>query len=115
MRMIVSNFSAAALALSLAACGGTEPANNIAADELNSMTNVEELPPAEPVANVTVAEPITETRQPEPAAPKPTPAKPATAQPKPDPTPAKPAPEPAAEARTTAPSCPPEHHAAGHC
>ena len=114
MRKVVLGFSAVALALSLAACGGTEqPENNIAAEELNAITNLEELPPVAAAANFAVEETVTETRQPEPTATKPAPAKPAPAKPKP--TPAKPEPEPAAEPKTPDPICLPEHRAAGHC
>lgn len=114
MRKVVLGFSAAALALSLAACGGTDqPENNIAALDLNAMTNLEELPPVAPAANVAVEETVTEARQSEPAVTKPAPAKPAPAKPKPTPT--KPKPEPAAEPKAPDPTCLPEHRAAGHC
>lgn len=104
----------AALALTLAACGGTdEPENNIAAEDVNAMANLEEMPPAEPVANVAVEETVTEARQSEPTATKPAPAKPAPAKPKS--TPATPKPEPAAEPKAPDPTCAPEHRAAGHC
>ena len=111
MRNVVLGFSAAALALSLAACGGTDqPENNIAAEDLNAMTNLEELPPAEPTANTVVETSAAEEEAPaaKPAPEKPTPAKPAPATPKPT--------EPkAAEPTTPDPSCLPEHRAAGHC
>lgn len=101
MRKVVLGFSAAALALSLAACGGTDqPENNIAAEELNAMTNLEELPPAEPTANAIVETPAAEEKAP---AAKPAPAKPKSAEPK------------AAEPKAPDPSCLPEHRAAGHC
>jgi outer membrane biosynthesis protein TonB len=107
MMKVVLGFSAAALALSLAACGGTDqPDNNIAAEDLNAMTNLEELPPVAPAANVAVEETVTEARQPEPEATKPAPAKPAPTEPKP---------EPAAEPKAPDPTCLPEHRAAGHC
>lgn len=115
MRNKILGFSATALALSLAGCGGAQPENNVAADGLNAMANVEELPAAEPAANVADQESMVETSRPEPAATKPTPAEPAPAKPKPEPTTAKPAPEPAAEPKAPTPDCPPEHHAAGHC
>lgn len=106
MRILVLGFSAAALALSLAACGGTDqPENNIAADDLNAMTNLEELPPAEPTANAVVETPAAEEKAP---AAKPAPAKPAPAKPKPA--------EPkTAEPKAPDPACLPEHRAAGHC
>jgi outer membrane biosynthesis protein TonB len=114
MRKLALGFSAAALVLSLAACGETDqPENNIAADDLNAMTNLEELSPVAPAANVAVEETVTEARQSEPEATKSAPAKPAPATPKP--TPAKPKPEPAAEPKATDPACAPEHRAAGHC
>ena len=111
MRKIVLGFSAAALALSLAACGGTDqPENNIAAEDLNAMTNLEELPPVEPTTNAAVETPAAEEKAPasKPAPEKPAPAKPAPAKPKP----AEPA---AAEPKAPDPSCLPEHRAAGHC
>ena len=111
MRKVVLGFSAAALALSLAACGGTDqPANNNAAEDLNAMTNLEELPPAEPTANAVVEAPAAGEKAPaaKPAPEKPAPAKPAPAKPKPA--------EPkAAEPKAPDPSCLPEHRAAGHC
>ena len=116
MRKIVLGFSAAALALSLAACGGTDqPENNIAAEDLNAMTNLEELPPAAPTANAVVETPAPEEKAPaakpapEESAPanlapeKPAPAKPKAAEPK------------TAEPKAPDPNCLPEHHAAGHC
>jgi outer membrane biosynthesis protein TonB len=104
--------AAAALALTLAACGGTdEPANDIAADEVNAMTNVEDLPPAEPAANEIVETPAVAEPQPEPVAERPAPpAKPAPAPAKPKTTEPKPA-----ESNAAAPTCSPEHRAAGHC
>ena len=111
MRRVVLGFSAAALALSLAACGGTDqPENNIAAEDLNAMTNLEELPAAEPTANVVAETPAAEEKAPaaKPAAEKPAPAKPIAAKPKPE--------EPkAAEPKAPDPNCLPEHRAAGHC
>lgn len=116
MRKVVLGFSAAALALSVAACGGTDqPENNIAAEELNAMTNLEELPPVEPTANAVVETPAAEEKAPaaKPAPEKPAPATPAPAKPKPaEPKAAEPK---AAEPKAPDPSCPPEHHAAGHC
>ena len=111
MRKVVLGFSAAALALSLAACGGTDqPENNIAAEDLNALTNLEELPPAEPTANAVVETPAAKEKAPavKPAPEKPAPAKPAPAKPEPA--------EPkAAEPKAPDPSCLPEHRAAGHC
>ena len=111
MRKVVLGFSVAALALSLAACGGTDqPENNTAAEDLNAMTNLEELPPVAPAANAVVDTPAAEEKTPTatPAPEKPAPAKPAPAKPKP----AEPkAPEPNA----ADPNCLPEHRAAGHC
>ena len=115
MRNKILGVSATALVLFLAACGGAQPENNVAADGLNATANMEELPKAEPVTNVAGEEPMVETSRPERAATKPTPAEPAPAKPKPDPTTAKPASEPAAEPTAPASDCPPEHHAAGHC
>ena len=106
MRKVVLGFSAAALALSLAACGGTDqPENNIAVEDLNAMTNLEELPPAEPTTNAVVEAPAAEEKAPatKPAPDKPAAAKPAPATPKP------------AESNAADPSCLPEHRAAGHC
>ena len=106
MRKVVLGFSATALALSLAACGGTDqPENNIAVEDLNAVTNLEVLPPAEPAANVVVETPAAEEKAP---AAKPAPAKPAAAKP----APATPKP---AESNAVDPSCLPEHRAAGHC
>lgn len=114
MSKVVLGFSAAALALSLVACGGTDqPENNVAAEDLNAMTNLEEMPPVAPTANIAVEETVTETQQSEPAAVEPAPAKPAPAKPKPTPT--EPKPEPAAEPKASDPNCLPEHRAAGHC
>lgn len=111
MRKVVLGFSAAALALSLAACGGTDqPENNIAAEDLNAMGNLEELPPAEPPANAVVETPAAAEKAPaaKPAPVNPGPAKPAPAKPKPA--------EPkAAEPKAPDPNCLPEHRAAGHC
>ena len=111
MRKVVLGISAAAMALSLAACGGTnQPENNIAAEDLNAMTNLEELPPAEPAANAVVETPTAEEKAPaaKPVQEKPAPAKPAPAKPEPA--------EPkAAEPKAPDPSCLPEHRAAGHC
>ena len=106
MRKVVFRFSVAALALSLAACGGTDqPENNIAAEDLNAMTNLEELPPVAPAANAVVDTPAAEEKAPaaKPAPEKPAPARPAPAKPK------------AAEPKAPDPSCLPEHRAAGHC
>jgi outer membrane biosynthesis protein TonB len=114
MRNVVLRFGAAALALSLAACSETDqPENNIVAEDLNTMTNLEEMPPVAPAANVAVEETVTEARQSEPAATKPVPAKPAPEKPKPTLT--EPKPEPAAEPKPSDPACAPEHRAAGHC
>ena len=110
MRKVVLGFSAAALALSLAACGGTDqPENNLAAEDLNAMTNLEELPPVAPAANAVVETPAAEEK----AAAKPVPEKPAPA--KPAPAKPKPAEPEAAEPKAPDPSCLPEHRAAGHC
>ena len=114
MRKIVLGLSAAALALSLATCGeADQPDDNIAAEDLNAMTNLEEMAPVAPAANVAVEETVTETQQSESAAAKPAPAKPAPAKPKTTPT--EPKLEPAAEIKAPDPSCLPEHRAAGHC
>ena len=111
MRKVVLGFGVAALALSLGACGGTDqPENNITAEDLNAMTNLEELPPAEPTANAVVETPAAEEKAP---AAKPAPEKPATA--KPAPAKPKPAEPKAAEPKAPDPSCLPEHRAAGHC
>lgn len=112
MRKVVLGFGAAALALALAACGATgQPENNIATEDLNAMTNLEELPPVEATANAVVETPVAEEKAPAAklAPEKPTPAKPASEKPKSE--------EPkVAEPKASAdPSCPPEHHAAGHC
>lgn len=111
MRNVLIRFSAAALVLSLAACGGTDqPDNNTAAEDLNSMTNLEELPPAEPTANAVIEAPAVEEKAPavKTAPEKPVPAKSAPATPEPA--------EPkAAEPKAPDPGCLPEHRAAGHC
>ena len=111
MRKVVLGFGAAALALSLAACSGTDqPDNNIVAEDLNAMTNLEEVPAPEPMANTVDETPVVEEKAPaakpapeKPAAAKPAPAKPKAAEPKPT------------EPKPATPDCPPEHHAAGHC
>jgi hypothetical protein len=111
MKKVVLGFSAAMLATSLSACGGTDqPENNIATENLSAMTNLEELPPAEPTANTVLETPAAEEKAP---APKPAPEKPAPVKA----APAKPQPaEPkTAEPKTPDPSCAPEHRAAGHC
>lgn len=112
MRKVIYCTSALALFSALSACGSREEAaNNVAAEnDMNAMTNLEELPPVTPAANVAAEEAVTEMRQPEPAATKPAPATPT-------PTPAKPKPkpEPAAEPKAPEPTCLPEHRAAGHC
>ena len=61
MRKIVLGLSAAALALSLAACGeADQPDNNIVAEDLNAMTTLEEMPPVAPaVAPAIDAEAVT--------------------------------------------------------
>ena len=111
MRKVVLGFSAAALALSLAACGETDqPENNIAAEDLNAMTNLEGLPPVEPTANTVVETPAAEEKAP---AAKPAPEKPASA--KTAPAAPKPAEPKAAEPNAPDPNCLPEHRAAGHC
>jgi hypothetical protein len=111
MRKVAFSFSAAALALSLPACGGTDqPDNNVVAEELNPMTNLEELPPAEPTANSVVETPAVEEEAP---AANTVPAKPAPA--KPAPTTRRPAEPKAPEPEAPDASCLPEHRAAGHC
>ena len=78
MSKVVLGFSAAALALSLVACGGTDqPENNVAAEDLNAMTNLEEPPPVEPTANAVSETPAAEEKAPaaKPAPEKPAPAK----------------------------------------
>jgi outer membrane biosynthesis protein TonB len=114
MTRTVLRFSAAVLALSLAACGGADqPDNNIAAEDLNATTKLEDMAPVTPTANVAVEETVKETQESEPATAKPAPAKTATATPKPTPTESKP--EPVAEPKAPDASCSPEHRAAGHC
>lgn len=94
MKKTALSLSAAALVLSLTACGRSDaPENNVVAEDVNAMTNLQELPPPEPAANAAAVEPTVETVEPEPAAPKPTSAKPAPAKPKPAPEP-EPAPDP---------------------
>lgn len=115
MKKKVLGFSATALVLSLAACSGTQPENNLAADDLNAMANMEEPSPVEPAANVAGEVPVAEAPPKAPAATEPATAKPSPAKPKPESTTAKPAPEPPAEPKAPTPDCPPEHHAAGHC
>ena len=106
MRKAFYCMSALALVSALSACGSNEVAeNNIAAEDLNTMTNLEELPPAEPTANAVVEAPAAEERAP---AAKPAPEKPAPAK-------AKPAEPKAAEPKAPDPNCLPEHRAAGHC
>lgn len=114
MRKAVLGFSAAALALSLGACGGAKQSEeNVVTEEMNAMTNLEELAPIAPAENVAAEEAAPAARQPEPAATKPAPAKPAPA--KPMPAPAESKPEPAAQPKAPDPACLPEHRAAGHC
>ena len=69
---------------------------------VEAMLRGEPMPSAAPA----VSEPTASAPAAKPAAPKPAPAKP---------TPAKPKPEPAAEPKAPAPTCLPEHRAAGHC
>ena len=111
MRKVVLGFSAGMLAMSLAACGGTDqPENGIVAEDLNAITNLEELPPAEPTVNAVAETPDAEEKAPaaKPAPEKPVQAKPAVAKPKPA--------EPkVAEPKAPDPTCAPEHRAAGHC
>ena len=112
MKKAVLSLSAAALALSLAACGETEqPENNIVAEDVNAMMNVEELPLPEETANVASEDAVTETAAPEPATPAATPSKPAPAKS----AKAEPKREAAAEPKAPDTSCLPEHRAAGHC
>jgi outer membrane biosynthesis protein TonB len=114
MRKVVLGFSAAVLALSLGACGGAKQSeDNVVTEEMNAMTNLEELAPVAPAENVAAEETVTEASPPEPAATKPAPTKPAPA--KPMPATAEPKPEPAAEPKAPDPACLPEHRAAGHC
>ena len=121
MRKVFLGFSAATLALSLAACGGRDQSeNNIAAEDLNAMTNLEELQPAKPATSAVVETPAAEEKAPEakPAPEDAAPVKPAPAKSKPaEPKAAEPkAAEPkAAEPKAATPSCLPEHRAAGHC
>ena len=86
MKKALFCMSALAFASALSACGTKEePANNIVAEDINEMTNMEAMPPAETAANVAVEAPAAEQTQSKLPAPKPAaPAKPAT-------TPAKPA------------------------
>ena len=105
----LSYLGAIALLAALSACGGNDqPTDNIAVENMNAPTNLEEVPPVESAANETV-EPAAEeaARQPAPSRPAP-PAKP-------KPTPTEPKPEPAAEPAANDPACAPEHRAAGHC
>ena len=106
----ILSFGAAALALSLAACGTDQPENNIAAEDVNAMMNLEESPPADPAVNAVVEAPAAEESEPaaEPVPERPAPAKPA-------PTAPKPAEPKAAEPKAPDPTCAPEHRAAGHC
>ena len=114
MRKVVLGFNAAALALSLAACGeADQPDNTIVAEDLNAMATLEEMPPVAPAANVAVEETVNDTQPSEPAAAKPAPSKPAAAKPKQTPTESKP--EPNAAPKAPDPNCLPEHRAAGHC
>ena len=69
---------------------------------VGAMLRGEAMPSSAPAAS----EPPASAPAAKPAAPKPAPAKPA---------PAKPKPEPAAEPKASAPTCLPEHRAAGHC
>lgn len=117
MKNSVLSLTTAALALSLTACGGTEqPENNIVAEDMNAMTNLQEVAPPEPAANDAAEESATEPTTPESAAPTEAPAKPTPAKTAPaKPAPARPKPEAAAESPAPDPSCLPEHRAAGHC
>jgi hypothetical protein len=115
MKKIILGIGAATLALSLTACGGNQPENDIAAEQLNTMSNLEGKSEADPAGNVTREETATDLSEPEPAPTRPAPAKPASAASKREPTPAKPAPASAAEPKASDPACAPEHRAAGHC
>lgn len=110
MRKQIWKVGAAALALSLGACGTDQSENDIAAEDVNIMTNLEESPPVEPAANAIVEAPVAEESEP---AAEPVPEKPAPA--KPVPTTPKPAEPKAAEPKAPDPDCAPEHRAAGHC
>lgn len=106
MRKTPICMSALALVSALSACSSDEAAeNNIVAEDLNVMTNLEEQPPAEPMVNAVVETPAAEEKAPaaKPAPEKPAPAKPKPAEPK------------AAEPKAPDPTCLPEHRAAGHC
>lgn len=101
MRKALVGLGALTLASALAACSTDEPKNNVAAEDVNAMMNVDELPPAENGANEAAEAPAAEA----PPAAQPAPAKPAPAPEKPK----------AAEPKAPTPECLPEHRAAGHC
>lgn len=111
MRNAVLSLGAAALALAVAACGGTsQQENNVVTEDVTTVANLEELPPAETASNAVIETPAAEEKTPaaNPAPEKPAPVKSAPAEPKPA--------EPkAAEPKAPDPSCLPEHRAAGHC
>ena len=89
MKKVLFCMSALALVSTLSACGSPDTAeNNIAAEDVNVMVNVEEPLPVEPAVNAVVKAPATE-----PAPRAPAPAKPAPAKPKPAPAP-EPVPDP---------------------
>ena len=110
MRRRIWKVGAAALALSLGACGTGQPDNKIAAEDVNAMTNLEEAPPSLPSANAVVEAPAAEETAPaaKPVTESPAPTKPAATTPKPAET-------KAAEPKAPDPDCAPEHRAAGHC
>lgn len=84
MRFALLPMTVVAIAVSLSACGGNKAAeNNIVAEDVNAMMNLDELPSDEPAENATLETP-TETPEPEPA--KPAPEKPEQVpEPEPDP------------------------------
>lgn len=92
MRKALFCMSALALVSTLSACGSNDTAeNNIAAEDVNALMNLEEPLPAEPAANVAVEPPATEpapsTPAAKPAEPKPAPPKPKAPAPEPAPDP----------------------------
>lgn len=111
MRKLISCASSLALVLTLSACGTDQPANNVVAEDLNAMPNLDEVAPGGNATEESAETPTTENPpvdEAKPAPATPAPAKREHAEPKP----AEPKP---AEPKAPAAECAPEHRAAGHC
>lgn len=115
MKKTVLGLGAAVFALTVTACSDSPTENNLAPEEINSVSSPEELPENEASANVAVDESATSEPEAVPTNPAPAKSLPTAEKPKAAPAPAKPAPAPVTEQEAADPSCAPEHRAAGHC